>query len=170
MPLCPNCQHHNPVGALFCQECGLQLVASEATVTHNIRTDQIRNSVAELQQVASPQRIVTTTWLTLHLLDTGHLLPLAERSEFTLGRVTENQPILPDIDLTPYQAHAHGVSRLHALLRRKSENVIVIMDLGSSNGTYLKGQRLEPHREYPLSHGDVIALGKLKIQVLFRGR
>ncbi len=169
MPLCPNCQHRNPVGALFCEECGLQLVASETTITHNIRTNQ-HDTFAQVQQATSPQRIATTAWLTLHLLDTGHLLPLAERSEFTLGRVTENQPILPDIDLTPYQAHAHGVSRLHALLRRKSENLMVIIDLGSSNGTYLKGQRLEPHREYPLSHGDVIALGKLRIQVLFRGR
>ncbi len=168
MILCPNCQHHNPVGAVFCIECGAQLVNSEATVTQTIRTDRIRESISEALEVA-PRRIVTTTWLTLHLLDSGHLLPLAERSEFTLGRIAENQPVMPDIDLTPYQAHAHGVSRLHAILRRKADNQVTIMDLGSSNGTYLKGQRLEPHREYPLNHGDIISLGKLRIQVLFRG-
>jgi pSer/pThr/pTyr-binding forkhead associated (FHA) protein len=74
---------------------------------------------------------------------------------------------MPDIDLTPYQAYASGVSRLHVVVKRDS-NRIIIMDLGSSNGTYLNGRRLTPHVEEPLNHGDVIALGKLKIQVLLR--
>ena len=43
-----------------------------------------------------------------------------------------------------------------------------VMDLGSSNGTYLNGRRLNPHTEESLKHGDVVALGKLKIQVLLR--
>jgi pSer/pThr/pTyr-binding forkhead associated (FHA) protein len=40
------------------------------------------------------------------------------------------------------------------------------MDLGSSNGTYVGGIRLQPESEYPLFHGSVISLGKLKIQFL----
>ena len=43
-----------------------------------------------------------------------------------------------------------------------------ITDLYSKNGTYLNGRRLNPHAEETLNHGDVIALGKLKIQVLLR--
>lgn len=169
MILCPNCQHHNPAGAVFCVECGAQLVSSDVTVTQTIRTDRIRERISK-EPEPSKRRIVTTTWLTLHLLDSGHLLPLAERNEFILGRVSDNQPIMPDIDLSPYNAHAQGVSRLHAVLRRKLNNQVTIMDLGSSNGTYLKGQRLEPHREYPLSHGNIISLGQLRIQVLFQER
>mgnify|MGYP003334063852 CR=1 FL=1 len=37
-----------------------------------------------------------------------------------------------------------------------------------TNGTYLNGRRLNPHTEEELKHGDVVALGKLKIQVLLR--
>jgi pSer/pThr/pTyr-binding forkhead associated (FHA) protein len=74
---------------------------------------------------------------------------------------------MPDIDLTPYQAYASGVSRLHVVIKRESSRVL-IMDLGSSNGTYLNGRRLNPHVEETLNHGDVVALGKLKIQVLLR--
>ena len=74
---------------------------------------------------------------------------------------------MPDIDLTPYQAYASGVSRLHAVVKRESDRTVV-MDLGSSNGTYLNGRRLNPHMEEQLKHGDVVALGKLKIQVLLR--
>ena len=43
---------------------------------------------------------------------------------------------------------------------------IVVVDLGSSNGTYLNGVRLSPHIETPVAHGDLIYLGKLKMQVL----
>jgi pSer/pThr/pTyr-binding forkhead associated (FHA) protein len=74
---------------------------------------------------------------------------------------------MPDIDLTPYQAYASGVSRLHAVVKRDSDRVLV-MDLGSSNGTYVNGRRINPHVEETLNHGDILALGKLKIQVLLR--
>lgn len=73
---------------------------------------------------------------------------------------------MPDIDLTRYKAYDKGVSRLHAILRRVN-NKIVVMDLGSSNGTYVNGNRLSPQVEHVLTHGDAIHLGKLKIQILF---
>jgi predicted component of type VI protein secretion system len=104
-------------------------------------------------------------WISLHLLESGNILPVTERSEFTLGRVSENQPIMPDIDLSPYKAYDNGVSRLHAVVRQQ-DNRVVIMDLGSSNGTYINGVRLAPNVENMLKHSDVISLGKLKIQVV----
>jgi hypothetical protein len=161
MTICPSCQHKNPVGVLFCSECGTLLVNSDARVqTRNIADTTKPGDLPE----APAQKI--SGWLTLHILPEGHLLPLAERDEFTLGRVSDNQPIVPDIDLSPYQAYSRGVSRLHAVIKRKPDKRITIMDLGSSNGTYLNGRRLAPHAETPLSHGDMISLGKLKIQVL----
>ncbi len=97
----------------------------------------------------------------LHLLDSGQVLPLAGRTEFTMGRVADRQPILPDVDLSPYEAYTQGVSRLHASLKIINQRV-VITDLGSSNGTGVNGQKIMPHIDYPLNHGDVVALGKLK--------
>ena len=114
-----------------------------------------------------PAPATLNNWVTLHLLDTGQVLPLAERNEFTLGRISEGQPIMPDIDLSPYQAYACGVSRLHAVLKREARRVF-LMDLGSSNGTYVNGKRLSPNVDHTISNGDVIALGKLKIQVLLK--
>jgi pSer/pThr/pTyr-binding forkhead associated (FHA) protein len=108
---------------------------------------------------------IPTAWGSLHLLESGHVLPLASRPEFTLGRTTEGQPIVPDIDLTPYQAHAQGVSRLHAILRHDGHRILVL-DLGSSNGTYVNGRRIPPNLEQLVQNGDVIALGRFKIQLL----
>jgi pSer/pThr/pTyr-binding forkhead associated (FHA) protein len=74
---------------------------------------------------------------------------------------------MPDIDLSPYQAYAAGVSRLHAVIKRDG-NRILFIDLGSANGTYINGKRLAPNVEQVLNHGDIIALGKLKLQILVK--
>ena len=62
---------------------------------------------------------------------------------------------------------ALGTSRLHAVIKRNGER-ITIMDLGSSNGTYVNGKRLTANAEQVLHHGDVVTFGKLKIQILLR--
>lgn len=170
MIVCSNCKHLNMAGAMFCSECGAQLTSSDSLTTQNIQTDQIRESIGPDVVSAVPPTPTTVTvnaWGTLHLVDTGQILPLTDRNEYTLGRISEGQPIMPDIDLSPYQAYASGVSRMHAVLKWDGEKAI-IMDLGSSNGTYLNGKRLAPNVEYPIHHGDLLALGKLKIHILLR--
>jgi len=163
---CPNCQHKNLDGTVFCSECGAQLSELQSIVTQNIPADSHPFPPVDQRKTAAYAKQLDT-WASLHLLDSGQILPLGDRTEFTLGRVSEAQPIMPDIDLTPYQAYASGVSRLHAVLKREGDRVYV-MDLGSSNGTYLNGKRLNPNVEHTLNHGDLLALGKLKIQILLK--
>ena len=43
---------------------------------------------------------------------------------------------------------------------------ITITDIGSANGTWHAGNRLPTDTPYELFHGDVLHLGKLKIQIL----
>src|SRR5512143_433527 len=167
MIICQNCQHKNVTGAMFCAECGAQLDGVDTLITQAITDEQIADELNKQPagtEVAAPP---ANSWISLHLMDSGKILPLASRNEFTLGRLSEGQPIMPDIDLTPYQAYASGVSRLHAVVKRDADRVLV-MDLGSSNGTYVNGRRINPHVAEALNHGDIVALGKLKIQVLLR--
>jgi hypothetical protein len=163
MIICPNCKSQQIDGAIFCSECGAQLVQSDSAQTQKFETDspELRSAVMYVDEVGKQG----STWITLHLLETGDILPISERNEFTMGRLSENQPIEPDIDLTPFKAFDNGVSRLHAVIR-KSEGNIVLVDLGSSNGTYVNGLRIMPNIEQPLRHGDIVALGKLKMQIV----
>jgi len=164
---CSNCQYENVPGTLFCVECGTQLEGVESLTTQSITQDQITNDLDNQNATMETPSSPVNSWISLHLMDSGKILPLASRTEFTMGRLSEGQPIMPDIDLTPYQAYASGVSRLHAVVKREASRTFV-MDLGSSNGTYVNGRRINPHTEEELKHGDVVALGKLKIQVLLR--
>jgi hypothetical protein len=169
MIICSNCQHENVSGTLFCVECGTQLDDEVETLTTQAVThEEIADDLKSRSATAEPPSSPANSWISLHLMDSGKILPLASRTEFTMGRLSEGQPIMPDIDLTPYQAYASGVSRLHAVVKREADDRSIVMDLGSSNGTYLNGRRINPHTEEELKHGDVVALGKLKIQVLLR--
>ena len=160
---CRNCQYGNVTGAIFCAECSEPL-GGEDLLTTAITDAHI---TAELRKKAPrPEHAAPVySWLSLHFMGSGKILPLASRNEFILGRLTEDSPILPDVDLTPFRAGAAGVSRLHAVLKREA-NKALVMDLGSANGTYINGRRIHPDVDVALSDQDIIALGTLQIQVL----
>jgi pSer/pThr/pTyr-binding forkhead associated (FHA) protein len=79
-----------------------------------------------------------------------------------------NQSIYPEIDLTDDLALAYGVSRRHACIYRRG-NDVEVEDLGSINGTLLNGKRLAPYIAEPLKDGDQLQLGKLLIEVCLKG-
>ncbi|WKZ35712.1 MAG: FHA domain-containing protein [Anaerolineales bacterium] len=168
MIVCSSCKHANMDGAMFCAECGAQLVGKDSFTTQTISDDKFRDSkvsTGDLYQSFDGGE----AWGSLHLLDTGQVLPLSSGNEFTIGRISEGQPIMPDIDLSPYKAYAAGVSRLHAVIKRDGARLI-FMDLGSANGTYINGKKLSPNVEQNLNNGDIIALGKMKIQILLEDK
>ncbi|MBN2043514.1 MAG: protein kinase [Anaerolineales bacterium] len=103
--------------------------------------------------------------VSLHFVDTGQVIDLQQNREYLIGRKHKSQPILPDIDLTPFNAYEWGISRLHASLAVYPDQ-ITITDIGSSNGTWHAGKRIPKDTPYTLQHGDLLHLGKLKIQIL----
>jgi hypothetical protein len=61
-------------------------------------------------------------------------------------------------DLTPFGGYEKGVSRVHASIQRVRGS-LVLVDLGSTHGTFLNGQRVSPHQQNMLLEGDEIRLG-----------
>jgi hypothetical protein len=172
MIVCHTCRNQEPTGALFCSECGSRLVFLNIPTTNAIDRNQtgLLMSQPRISSPPEPPQItggLTDAAVSLHLIESGMILDLSGQNEFTLGRIAEGQPILPDVDLSPYEAYAQGVSRLHSSLKLNNQRVFII-DLGSSNGTRVNGHKIMPNVDYPLNHGDVVALGKFKIQILIR--
>jgi len=153
-------------GALFCKECGTQfdVFRDPTVVIPTSLADQLREEVSPDSDQAMPMTPNDAT-LSLYLIETGEVIPLEGFTEFTLGRSSEDQPILPDIDLAPYHAYEAGVSRLHASIQL-SQPFALLTDFGSANGTLLNGQKMTPNKPYPITHGDIFSLGKMKIQLL----
>ncbi len=78
----------------------------------------------------------------------GTMLRVAEEGT-TLGRSSENT----------FQFHDITISRHHATLRMDSRGSVSMTDEGSTNGSFVNGQRIELRRAIKLEHGDRIQLG-----------
>lgn len=55
-----------------------------------------------------------------------------------------------------YILMARGISRMHAKLMKKADG-LYLLDLNSTNGTYLNGEMIESGQEYKLEEGDMVA-------------
>ncbi len=86
------------------------------------------------------------------------------RDSLVLGRRDPVLSLGADLDLTPYLAAEYGVSRQHAALIPAPE-ALYLLDLESTNGTWVNGGYLKPGHRYALAPGDTLELGLMKLQV-----
>lgn len=166
MKICPACRHHNREGFLFCEECGQNLRDTAHTI---LPTRQIHEAANSLYSHVTwgTARFNNDSWVVLHVRDTSAPVVFRPDRQHVLGRIDDSSPTRPDIDLEPYDGLEKGVSRVHAAIMR-NENTLVLIDMGSSNGTHLNGQRLLPEQPRVLRDGDEIRLGKLVMHIYFR--
>ncbi len=91
-------------------------------------------------------------------------LGLDVRQSVVIGRVDANDPNPADVNLGPYHAADYGVSRQHAGLI-PTQDLVFLVDLDSTNGTWLNGLYLDPGQRYELQPGDTVELGLMKLEV-----
>lgn len=109
-----------------------------------------------------------STRLRLHVTEDDYNIDMDPRQpdSITLGRLDPVAGIYPDIDLSNLDGAGRGVSRQHARLAILT-NALYILDLSSTNGTFLNDKRLQPYKPYPLTDGDELWLGNLHLLVTF---
>ena len=165
MIICPNCRHEEVPGALFCSDCGSQLVFSDSSNTTALPEKQVKDDLPGTAPIQPNMTATLRARIMVHVIDNGKLIPVTDKTEFTVGRASEGQPITPDVDLGEFNAFDFGVSRLHIVVRLVGEK-LSIMDLGSSNGTFINAIRVPVNSEQSISSGDIVSLGKFRIQIL----
>ncbi len=154
---CPFCNSVYPENTLFCEECGSYLAPSSGQAT-----DPLDNSA---DAEGADSRTGAGAFKTLVLsIEAGGRIELPLSKEVVIGRLDASQAVFPDVDLTNEQGAEKGVSRRHARISRRDDQVF-IEDLNSLNGTFLNATRLVPELTYPLKSGDQVQLGKLILAV-----
>jgi hypothetical protein len=167
MRICVYCGQKNREGLLFCEECGQNLTDDRTNATLPTRQlDQLPNELAA-KATWGTARFGQGSAVIIHVRDAAEPVTLQPARRTVLGRADVTSSVQPDFDLTPYGALEKGVSRIHAAVER-SEDTLTIVDMGSSNGTHLNGQRLLPDQPRVLRDGDEIRLGKLVAHVYFK--
>jgi hypothetical protein len=162
---CPVCKRKNEHDSVQCAYCGAEL---EPAPPSPPTTEKLAGATIAFPK---PPRIKTDVLIpeggiAIFLMDTPSPLATLAVDEFILGRVLEGS-LEEIVDLTPYGGFSSGVSRRHAMIRRKKDKFEII-DLDSTNGTWLNEKRLTPTKAYPLPNGATIRVGQLRLQVLTR--
>lgn len=166
MRICPHCRHANREGLLFCEECGRNLSKVEAAT---LPTKQIMLETDDLGVRATwgTARFEHDSVIVMHVRDAVEPITLSPDKRLVIGRHDNTSNQKPDIDLSPFGAIEKGVSRVHAAIYR-NDDTLTIIDMGSSNGTHLNGQRLVPQQPRVLRDGDEIRLGQLVAHIYFK--
>ncbi|WP_119072275.1 FHA domain-containing protein [Aggregatilinea lenta] len=173
MQSCPNCGHQNRPGVVFCETCGTNLsgvslsTKSLESARASVAPSSVESSVLLSVKIQGAETFAAEDTLRLEIEGSSDPVLLNPKAETVFGRRDPATGSMPDIDLTPFAGYRMGVSRRHAAIRHGDEQTLDLWDLGSSNGTFLNGQRLSAHRPYRMRDGDEIRLGQMVVRVFF---
>jgi pSer/pThr/pTyr-binding forkhead associated (FHA) protein len=164
MPYCSQCGSQNSDNARFCSQCGspltpppeagLEPTPDDATATITFGAPAKSDSDERTSLNAADAAAVDA-------LPAGSALLVVQRGPgagsrylldtdlSTVGRHPESDIFLDDIT----------VSRRHVEFRREAEN-FRLHDVGSLNGTYLNGDRVD---DAELQNGDEVRIGKFRL-------
>lgn len=171
---CPACKMRNDPGVDVCAFCNTPIEIDRKQAQAQSQSNGTGLLSSELEDILGSPIISDERFMDFELprkgialisLDDGRPVAMQDDRVFILGRKSEGiDTSEPLVDLTNFGALEAGISRLHAMVRKTNDGYNII-DLNSSNGTWLENQRLVPKEPYPLSSGDRIRLGRINILV-----
>jgi len=167
--ICPVCKHHNELEAIFCANCGAAM--ENPFMDSGTRTQKTNMAVApeSIKDWSIKDAEIPDSGIGVYIA--GNLQPsfTDSKREIVIGRRTGKTSKVSDalFDLAPFGGYGQGVSRRHVVIQQ-TDHGYEVLDLGSVNGTWLNGERLVPHKAYPLASGARLKLGSMRLLVLYR--
>jgi FHA domain len=101
-----------------------------------------------------------TAFLTTNLPDLGDTVVTDVSTSWLIGRSDNCAIAILD----------KRISRCHAAIGHLSDRGFYIMDLGSSNGTFVNRSRLTPLEQRFLSDGDLVEFSRIRVELFISGQ
>ena len=157
---CGTCGAVNPAGESYCEDCGAALPGSSSAAPIPAATiadtpPPISPSVPSTPQQAAAAAVAGKP--RLESTETGQNFVLS-KDENLVGRRSPVDGIFPEVDLTEADKDSY-ISRRHGKVLM-GEQGAVYEDLGSANGSFHNGNRLQRGVQTQLTHGDSLRLGR----------
>ncbi len=161
MPYCSQCGSQNAENAKFCSQCGTPLAPPAGDPLPNDATATVTFGAPAKSDSDERASLNPADAAAVDALPAGSALLVVQRGPgagsrylldtelSTVGRHPESDIFLDDIT----------VSRRHVEFRRE-EKTFRVHDVGSLNGTYLNGDRVD---DAELQNGDEVRIGKFRL-------
>lgn len=161
MPYCSQCGSQNADNARFCSQCGTPLAPPASDPVPNDATATITFGAPAKSEADERSSLNSADAAAVDALPSGSALLVVQRGPGTGSRY------LLDTDLSTVGRHPESeifldditVSRRHVEFRRQDGDFRV-HDVGSLNGTYLNGDRVD---DAELQNGDEVRIGKFRL-------
>lgn len=162
--ICQSCGTENRVGELVCQNCGDLLTGRPISRVNETQPMPPDMEAKPFEQV----QVKEAHLITFEIADSIFRATLEAGTVILVGRDITKLVDNPVLDLANLGAFEKGVSRRHAAIHIAADGIYLI-DLGSTNGTFLNDQRLIPHQPVLLRNGDTIHLARMSVRVRLVG-
>lgn len=149
---------------MICKSCGASLDESKYATTRN---SEIKINYSEKpKELKVDEAIIPNDGIAVYFAETTKPFVIQTDKEFVIGRkvIETSEPML---DLSDFDGFKMGLSRRHAMIRH-AESGYEIIDLSSTNGTWVNDERLVPYTPYSLASGSQLRLSRIRLFVFYR--
>lgn len=165
---CPICKHGNPRTATVCSFCGALLDEDHTNIVATTKnTGEQPGPGIPMENVGAfiDSALIPEGGIGVYAAGAFKPYYMKVDKELIIGRQADStsEPIL---DLSDLDAFNMGISRRHAMIKR-TESGFEVVDLGSTNGTWLNAERLVPNKPYPFASGSQLRVGRMRIFVMY---
>ena len=149
---------------MVCTNCGAALGEKTDPTTKHV--DFKINYSEKPQDLQIDESIIPKNGIAIYFAETTKPHEIRTEKEFVIGRrlMPTSEPLL---DLSDFNGYKMGLSRRHAMIRQ-AESGYEVIDLASTNGTWLDDERLIPYAPYPLPSGSRLLLSRIRLFVFYR--
>lgn len=155
---CAACGAENPAYEAYCEDCGASLTAARAG--GGLAAPPLPTPPPVVDVAPPPVAPPVAARHRLVLADGAQEFPM-NKDEITLGRRSPADGIFPDVDLTDVDVESY-ISRRHGRIVNQ-DGRFLYEDIGSSNGSFVNGTKLQPNVQAELHDGDRLRLGKTEM-------
>lgn len=165
---CPVCKIKNFQSAVNCAHCGAPLAHHPAGSPKTTKSFDVPKEIAEkFTDLLIDNSSIPADGIAVYTVDTTQPIYLNFDKELILGRMGDDESDESTLDLTQLGGYQMGISRPHAMIRRL-ETGYELLDLFSTNGSWLDEERLVPNKPYPLPSGSQMRFGLMRLLILYR--
>lgn len=141
---------------------GIKFSASFDEFAEDDREAEIKVSIPQMRvEDIVPQEVKFDTDTEVYIVDftvgekrkTFEIKFTETKKRISVGRTKENDLIIEDI----------SISKIHAALVLNPEKKLLVADTGSTNGTFINGQRIAYGRAFPIGENDKLKFGTIEV-------
>ena len=121
----------------------------------NVTVPDLKNVIIAPPEEIEPDREIFVAQFVVNGKPRTIELTFLDRERKSVGRTKENDLWLDD----------PGVSKIHAALALNSEKQLVVADTGSTNGTFISGQRIPYGKAVVIGNGDRLKFGTVEVVI-----